>query len=508
MSIRLKLLFSYIAMIIVPVVLFLMVMMGLLAMIYSDEVGIDPPIKLESVERMKAFHALQEEQDRQMAGLSYMFEYEPGLMEDDAYLKRAGDQLQAVKAAMVLEKGGAFTYVSPLMERADMSELSTKLQSEPVDEWSDSEFTLDGRNYTFTQEAVTYQDGLKGSVFFMADITATNEMVRTFFPIVALLLIGAVVLTNGLLTYLVSRSILRPIKALKQAAEHIKEGDLEHPLQMKKRRDELGRLGSAFEEMRLRLKDSIRVQLQVEEDRKALISSISHDLKTPITAIAGCADIMRDGIADTPEKQLKYIQMIHRKAADMDRMIDELFLFSKLDMKKLPFHFAPVDLTAFLSDCAEELRLQSESGAGDLDIGFEHPGVQTVQIMADREKLGRAIMNIVENSLKHMEKPEKKLTFKLVARSGADQAGMVTVSIADNGPGIERESLPRIFERFYRADEARTSERGGSGLGLAIVKQIIEEHGGRVWADSSLGEGTVISFSLPIHAKDTPGGAQ
>ncbi|WP_148927922.1 sensor histidine kinase [Paenibacillus methanolicus] len=333
-------------------------------------------------------------------------------------------------------------------------------------------------------------------------------MIHLFFPIVALSLIGAVVLTNGLLTYFVSRSILRPIKALKQAAEHIKEGDLEHPLQMKKRRDELGRLGSAFEEMRLRLKESIRVQLQVEEDRKELISSISHDLKTPITAITGCADIMRDGIADTPEKQLKYINMIHRKAADMDRMIDELFLFSKLDLKKLPFTFVTVDLTAFLADCAEELRLQSQAGSDRLDVVFEHSGGEPAIAMADREKLGRAIMNIVENSLKHMDKPEKRLTFKLATDSVEARADMVAVSIADNGPGIEREALPRIFERFYRADEARTSERGGSGLGLAIVKQIIEEHGGRVWAESIVGSGTVISFSLPIHVEDTPGGPQ
>lgn len=508
MSIRLKLLISYIAMILVPVVLFIVTMAGVLAMVYSDEVGIDPPIKLEAVEDMKAFHALEEEQDHQIAGLSYMFEHEPGLLEDKAYLGQAGDQLLAVKAAMVIEKGGTFTYISPLMESLSPSELRDIVQTEQADEWSDPEFTWDERNYTLTQQSISFPDGSAGTIYYMADMTGTDEVVRSFFPLVALLLIGVVVLTNGLLTYLVSRSIIRPIKALKLAAEHIKEGDLEHPLQMKKRRDELGQLGGAFEEMRLRLKESIRVQLQVEEDRKELISSISHDLKTPITAIAGCADIMRDGIADTPEKQLKYINMIHRKAADMDRMIEELFLFSKLDLKKLPFHFQPVDLTAFVSDCAEEIRLQSQAGSDRLEVVLEQPNGQAAIVLADREKLGRAMMNIVENSLKHMEKPEKQLTFKLKVSTGSANGGTVTVSIADNGPGIESSALPRIFERFYRADEARTSERGGSGLGLAIVKQIIEEHGGRVWADSVMGAGTVISFSLPIHDARKPGGAQ
>ncbi|MFC4101503.1 sensor histidine kinase [Paenibacillus xanthanilyticus] len=508
MSIRLKLLLSYIAMIFVPVALFVLAMMGLLIMLYSEKIGVDPPFKIESVERMKAYHARMEEQERHFSGLSYMFDYDPVLLEDRDYLRKIGDKLHAVNAVIIIEKEGQFTYVSPLVNSAVQSELLGKLGTEPKDEWSNPEFTLNDRDYSVSRESVTFQDGSAGEVYYVADITEFNGLIHFFFPIAALSLIGAVVLTNGVLTYFVSRSIIRPIKALKLAAEHIKEGDLDHPLQMKKRRDELGKLGGAFEEMRLRLKESIRVQLQVEEDRKALISSISHDLKTPITAIAGCADIMRDGIADTPEKQLKYINMIHRKAADMDRMIEELFLFSKLDLKKIPFHFLPVDLTAFLVDCTEELRLQNEAGTGDLEIAFEHPRGGPVFVMADREKLSRAIMNIVENSLKHMEKPARKLAFKLETGRTANSGGIVTVSIADNGPGIEREALPHIFERFYRADEARTSERGGSGLGLAIVKQIIEEHGGRVWADSVLGAGTVISFSLQIQNYDLPGGAQ
>ncbi|MBB3110154.1 signal transduction histidine kinase [Paenibacillus phyllosphaerae] len=498
MSIRLKLLVSYIAMILVPVILFLASMAGLVMMIFSDEIGVRIPFNLKSIHEIHEARVMGEEQDRHFSGLTYLFDYDPSLLENQNYLRQVGDQLNDVQAAMILMKGEQMTYISPLLADVGQNELSRKLDSVSTDKWSDPEFDLLERTYSFSAHAVSFDDGSAGEVYFLSDITQTNALIQTFFPIVAFSMIGVVVLTNGLLTYFVSRSLIRPIKAMKAAAEHIKEGNLDQPLKLNKRKDELGQLGSAFEEMRVRLKESLRVQLQVEENRKELISSISHDLKTPITAIAGCADNMRDGIADTPEKQLKYINMIHKKAADMDRMIEELFLFSKLDLKKLPFHFAPLNLNAFLQDCVEELRLQAGEGRDSLQVALDQEPGAPVIVNADQEKLGRAIMNIVENSLKHMDKPTKELRFTITTNTEPQGDGTVTVRITDNGKGIEASALPHIFERFYRADKARTSEQGGSGLGLAIVRQIIEEHDGAVWADSIAGAGTTISIALPL----------
>jgi signal transduction histidine kinase len=215
---------------------------------------------------------------------------------------------------------------------------------------------------------------------------------------------------------------------------------------------------------------------------------------------------MRDGIADTPEKQQKYIEMIYSKATHMDSLIDELFLFSKLDLKRLPFHFEQTDMDAYLRSVTEELRLHPQYS--DISVYYEHPSGGPALVMADREKLGRVITNIVNNSMKHMDKSKKEIRIVLQESAGRQE---VTVKIEDNGRGIESAGLPYIFDRFYRAELSRNTDTGGSGLGLAIVKQIVEEHGGRTWAESVPGEGTTIYFTLKTpqgfkgerHEKDT-----
>jgi signal transduction histidine kinase len=251
--------------------------------------------------------------------------------------------------------------------------------------------------------------------------------------------------------------------------------------------------------MRVRLKQSIGLQLQYEENRKELLSNISHDLKTPITAIKGCVEGLLDGIADTPAKRESYLRMIGRKAEDMDREIDELFLFSKLDLKRVPFHFERLELASYLGDHEEELRLQPKNA--DITISYERQSMRNVYVQADREKLHRVIQNIVDNSIKYMDKEPKRLD--IVLSETPDEA---VVRIRDNGAGIAPEALPHVFDRFYRADQSRSGSGGGSGLGLAIVKQIVEEHGGRVWAESAVGEGTSILYTLPKSASAGAGG--
>jgi signal transduction histidine kinase len=296
-------------------------------------------------------------------------------------------------------------------------------------------------------------------------------------------------LTNGILTYLVSRSIIKPLGTLKHAAEEIKEGNLEHAVNLK-RKDEIGQLGAAFEEMRRRLNESIRLQLQYEENRKELLSNISHDLKTPITGIKACIEGIQDGIADTELKRDKYMGMIAKKTEEMDRLIDELFLYSKLDLKQVSFYLEPLDITAYLRDCVEELRLDLRMEG--VTITFANASGRVIPVMADRKNLHRIIMNIMDNSLKYMNKTDKEIQIELF-----DDEEEATVKIADNGSGIESEALPHIFDRFYREDPSRNTATGGSGLGLAIVKQIMEGHGGKVWAESKIGEGTSIYFTLP-----------
>lgn len=301
----------------------------------------------------------------------------------------------------------------------------------------------------------------------------------------ALLLLA--ILLIGLLSYFVSRSVIKPIFVLKDATERIKEGNLDFQISVTSH-DEIGQLNQGFEEMRKKLKESIEVQTQYEENRKELISNISHDLKTPITSIIGYVEGIKDGVANTPEKMDKYLTTIHTKARHMDTLIDELFLFSKLDLNRVPFQFETVELNMFMQELIEEMQMDLSKEGIEIHLQL-HASPQYVT--ADCEKINRVISNLIHNSVKYMDKEEKKITVTV-----SSDNNKVIVKVMDNGSGIESDTLPYIFERFYRAEQSRNSSTGGSGLGLAIAKQIVEEHGGEIWAESELGKGTSIFFSL------------
>lgn len=169
-------------------------------------------------------------------------------------------------------------------------------------------------------------------------------------------------------------------------------------------------------------------------------------------------------------------------------MIDELFLYSKLDLQRLPFQFERIHFDHYLEDYVEELRFDLEEKQVEIKLTIENGDYL---IIGDREHIKRVITNIVDNSLKYNDKVDKRLTFHL---SSLDSH--ILFQMTDNGPGIAKENLTLIFDRFYRADQARGTEKGGSGLGLSIAKRIIEEHHGSIWAESELGKGTTILFTL------------
>ncbi|NBD24181.1 HAMP domain-containing protein [Paenibacillus sp. T1] len=341
--------------------------------------------------------------------------------------------------------------------------------------------------------AYTAPDGSAGTLIIASDMEPVARFFRKFVPAVLLALLGALTLTNGVLTYLVSRSIVKPLYALKAAAGQIRVGELDRPVRLR-RQDEIGQLGSAFEEMRVRLKDSIDAGLQLERNRKEMLASISHDLKTPITAIQGCAECLRDGIADTEEQRQKYVTMILGKTAGMNRMIEDLLLYSTLDIGRLPFRFERLDIAAYMREAVEELRLDPRMNGVRLD--YDNAAARPLYVQADREKLHRAVLNVVDNSLKHMEREPRMLRFELLAPD-TGSTGSIALRITDNGSGIPEDALPHVFDRFFRAEPARRSDDGSSGLGLAIVKQIVEEHGGTVQALRAPVQGTSIVIRLP-----------
>ena len=284
------------------------------------------------------------------------------------------------------------------------------------------------------------------------------------------------------------RSVAAPLVKLRKATQNIKEGNLDFVLDVEGT-DEFSELCRDFEEMRRRLKESAEEKIAMDKENKELISNISHDLKTPITAVKGYVEGIMDGVADTPDKVAKYVRTIYNKASEMDVLINELTLYSKIDTNRIPYNFTILSVNDYFNDCSEDLSLDLE--AKNVEFGYFNYVEPEVKVIADPEQIKRVVHNIVNNSVKYMDKDKPKINLRV-----KDVGDFVQVEIEDNGKGIASKDLPNVFERFYRTDASRNSSKGGSGIGLSIVKKIIEEHGGKIWATSREHTGTTMYFVL------------
>lgn len=334
----------------------------------------------------------------------------------------------------------------------------------------------------------TYKDGTFGTVYVIGKI---GETIPEISNLGVRLVFMCIILMTGVgagLTIWLYKSVLKPIVRLKNAAIKISNGDLESSI-VSTSTDEFGQLYDAFEDMRVHLKDSIEDNLKKDVESKELISNISHDLKTPITAIKGYVEGIMDGVADSPEKMERYIKTIYNKANDMDRLIGELTVYSQIDTNRIPYHFVKLNVEEYFKDCIAEISTELENKG--FKLTFLNYIDKSAEVIADPEQIKRVINNIVSNSLKYNDKEVGVINIRI-----KDQKDYVHFEIEDNGRGVAPSDLPYIFERFYRTDTSRNTKKGGSGIGLSIVRKIIEAHGGTIWAFSTLGTGLSIHFIL------------
>ena len=307
---------------------------------------------------------------------------------------------------------------------------------------------------------------------------------------IAFTILLVLLLTAGMLMIWIYQSMVTPIRKLQIAANNIKEGNLDFTIDTEgAEQDEVNELCVAFEEMRRRLKENAEEKLASEQENKDLISNIAHDLKTPITAVKGYAEGIIDGVANTPEKIDKYVRTIYSKANEMDTLINELTLYSKIDTNKIPYNFAKINVEEYFDDCIEEIGIDLENKG--IGLAYYNYTESDVLIIADPEQLRRVVNNIIGNSAKYMDKSNGFINVRI-----KDVGDFIQVEIEDNGRGIPQKDLPYIFDRFYRGDVSRNSATGGSGIGLSIVKKIIEDHGGKIWATSKEDTGTVMYFVI------------
>ena len=304
-----------------------------------------------------------------------------------------------------------------------------------------------------------------------------------FFTALVILIFTSV--SIGLWIY---RSVATPLVKLRKATQNIKEGNLDFVLEVDGT-DEFAELCRDFEEMRRRLKESAEEKVLLDKENKELISNISHDLKTPITAVKGYVEVIMDGVEDTPEKMDRYVRTIYNKTNEMDHLINELTFYSKIDTNRIPYTFSKLNVDDYFSDCAEEVGLELETRG--IQLYYANYVEKDVFVIADGEQIRRVIHNIISNAIKYMDKPKGVIQIRV-----KDVGDFIQVEIEDNGKGIASKDLTYIFDRFYRTDVSRNSSKGGSGIGLSIVRKILEDHGGKVWATSREEIGTIMYFVL------------
>lgn len=409
---------------------------------------------------------------------------DPARLEDKEYL--AGLDTTAVeKSSYIIVRKGDELYYTGNPSAAD--KIFDRLPGYGQESGrSDAGYYFSDMRKLVKQVDFEFSDGSLGSIFIVTRITSIFS--KSFLVDMFLAIVLILVLTSMVLTQWIHKSVFSPINRLNLAMQKIAEGNFEYTLESNDD-NEIGELYRNYEDMRLRLKETTEEKMQNEKQNRELISNITHDLKTPITAIKGYVEGIIDGVADTPEKRDKYLRTIYTKANDMDRLINELTYYSSIDNNRIPYNFQRINVADFFEDCVEDVGLDLESKNIRLNYSnLVNPGTR---IIADPEQLKKVINNIVGNSIKYMDKDDGVIDIRLL-----DEVDSIRVEIEDNGKGIAAKDLANIFERFYRTDASRNSTKGGSGIGLSIVKKIIEDHGGYIWATSKEGEGTCLHFVI------------
>jgi two-component system phosphate regulon sensor histidine kinase PhoR len=266
----------------------------------------------------------------------------------------------------------------------------------------------------------------------------------------------------------------------------------------------------------LALRDITQIK-RLEEMRMEFVLNVSHELRTPLTAIRGYAETLWDGNVNDPETARKFLEVIHRHAERLSRLLDDLLELSNIELERTPLQLRPVSVPDLCRQVVMLFDPQAERKPVHLrlDLAADCPPAQ-----ADRDRLMQILVNLVDNAVKYTpeggtvtigarlmpegrgaEGPGSRGPGEQRARGagegGPDGGPMVEILVSDTGIGIPEKDLPRITERFYRVDKARSRELGGTGLGLAIVKHLVTAHGGRLLVESTLGAGTIVRVHLP-----------
>ena len=296
---------------------------------------------------------------------------------------------------------------------------------------------------------------------------------------------------NNFLTQRMTKRIVKPLDPLNEGVRQIQDNNFAYRIDYQND-DEFRPVCEAFNKMAAKLEASTAQQQRDERSRRELIAGISHDLRTPLTSIKGYIEGLDTGVASTPEMREKYLAIIRNKTADMEHIIEQLFLFSKLDMDEFPIAMRCVDISRVICDMIEDSVGEYTYRGLSVQLG-EIP--ENIHVNADVLMLRNVIINILENSVKYKttERGQMEISAAVINNS-------VLLRFADNGPGVDADMLPKLFDVFYRTDPSRS--KLGSGLGLAISVKIIERMGGSIHAELPPTGGLAVVIRLPLQEEE------
>ena len=227
---------------------------------------------------------------------------------------------------------------------------------------------------------------------------------------------------------------------------------------------------------------------QLENTRQEFVANVSHELRTPLSMIKGYVETLIHGAKDDPNVATRFLQTIEKHADRLTYLIEDLLTISRLESGQIVMNIQKVDLRPLVDDVLNDL----QSRAAEKKVNLENQAADDLVVRADAERIQQVLFNLVDNAIKY-----GRVEGRVWIKTRVAPERMIEVSVCDNGPGIPPDSIDRVFERFYRVDKARSREQGGTGLGLSIVKHIVQSHGGEVWAESQLEQGTTFFFTLP-----------
>jgi two-component system OmpR family sensor kinase len=343
------------------------------------------------------------------------------------------------------------------------------------------------------------QDGSGG---FVVAAVRLDEIDRTIGRLrgVDLVVSAAVLLVLAAVGVALVRASLRPLVEIERTAGAIAAGDLARRVPDLDPRTEVGRLARAFNSMLAQIEAAFRARAgseaaarRSEERMRRFVADASHELRTPLTAIRGFAELYRQGAAAEPAEVDRLLRRIEDQAARMGLLVEDLLLLAHLDQQR-PLERQPVDLLALAADAVNDARAMQPGRPVELRTG-EGPAAAPLVVLGDEQRLRQVVANLMGNALAHTPADSP---VEVVASTERREEACALLEVVDHGPGLNAEQAERVFERFYRADPARSHGDGGTGLGLAIVAALVAAHGGAVEVDTAPGRGARFRVLLPL----------